>query len=1378
MRTETTYLLPVLFLLRFASSVEYSSGNESLVLGDEEISDACTFDKIPRNPYIHKSTYYIGAHAIVSLEQTLQEITKFSEYLSMTAGQKFDPPIKIEVIPHYFEGFFSALENEELDFIYANPSVYSCIGTQVGASALATVVKTLKVRDHTFELDVYGGVIATRSDNDEINNIEDLKDKIIGAGSIVDLMGGQMQFYEMLKAGMSFVNDPTQIVFTQDQVHIVRGILSGRFDAGFVRTAQIEQTTDENGAYIDPGLFKIIQPKIYVLDSGELFPFLHSTEILPEWAVASFPHVPSDVQKALEDGLLAFHEYAVVGNLLNECLEKNSTQYCMSLTPKQLYSNAPCDTTHELALLAAEASNASHISGFRPARSYFKLRTIQQEAGFLTRDDDHNWECIRPTNLFDGITCPTGYFRRWEREFLQGCQEVGLACDDNDEFDCFCKPCVKAFEVDVYKHNDGERDDHLQNFFGESLPGCKKMSICGTVQQGDSLTLRIYDNMQRDAANVTVINHAGDQARPLQVRSLDAPYLYEITVYDKIVQVQVLDIWVNGEPISQSPIRVVVEEKNCDAVYGTGSNRVPDAEGECVCAGNTYEMGNTCLDSTYFFLIIFAAVFIVLAVITSVYLGYKKQQSDSVWHVSVDELHFNEPPEVIGQGGFGVVILGQYRGTKVAVKRVLPPLSVRKAHSNRLPSEEPSIDVANTSSSNPSGTIKANDKKKLDNKQKGKNVKFGEQSNTGDIESQSKTNSKSGSNNDWERLMMMHNSDNDILKILESATASDHGSGDMFNTSMSMSRSNLLLRILPMCLRFDEHSRRVNEFVIEMRMLSRLRHPCITTVMGAVISPTVDPMLVMEFMEYGSLYDLLHNETMTLGGEIIIQIVRDVVQGIQFLHASKPPILHGDLKAKNILVDSRFRAKVADFGFSHFKNAQQRNILQGTPFYMAPEYLRRHSEYTTACDIYSCAMIIYEIYARSSPFEGEDPRKVLPKVCHPRLNKRPPIPESCPPKMVDLMKKCWSANPFFRPSAKDIDYVLVEMSAKDTEPLETARESIRDNLKRKPTSLYDVFPKHIADALNAGKKVEAESHEIVTIVFSDIVGFTTISEQSTPMKVSHMLDRLYQAFDMLADKHHIFKVETIGDAYMGVTNLDGSEYDTHVKQVAEYAQDAIRAASQILIDEEDPSLGYVQIRVGFNSGPVVSNVIGSLNPRYGLFGDTVNTASRMESSSMPGKIHCSYASAQLLMNQAPEIPLTMRGMIKIKGKGKMRTYWVGDENELNRSLQNLIVETKPVSEAENDQLSQRIDCDEDGALMRKDGRPTQGKDEDSSSHETHITHCMSVGDSPEDQDHFIHVHCVDDGEGTQKAQIQMDGTVNKIDLQVCTIPNIQHLYTS
>ena len=85
----------------------------------------------------------------------------------------------------------------------------------------------------------------------------------------------------------------------------------------------------------------------------------------------------------------------------------------------------------------------------------------------------------------------------------------------------------------------------------------------------------------------------------------------------------------------------------------------------------------------------------------------------------------------------------------------------------------------------------------------------------------------------------------------------------------------------------------------------------------------------MEYMENGSLYELLRNESFFMGGEIILQIVRDIAQGLRFLHSSKPPILHGDLKAKNILIDSRFRAKVCDFGLA----VKSKNDLSGTLYW-------------------------------------------------------------------------------------------------------------------------------------------------------------------------------------------------------------------------------------------------------------------------------------------------------------------------------------------------------------------------------------------------------------------------------------------------------------
>jgi len=239
-------------------------------------------------------------------------------------------------------------------------------------------------------------------------------------------------------------------------------------------------------------------------------------------------------------------------------------------------------------------------------------------------------------------------------------------------------------------------------------------------------------------------------------------------------------------------------------------------------------------------------------------------------------------------------------------------------------------------------------------------------------------------------------------------------------------------------------------------------------------------------------------------------------------------------------------------------------------------------------------------------------------------------------------------------------------TARTTFQKQNMNEKLQMHLSRTDNLLYSVFPKHVADALRNGQKVEPENHDLVTIFFSDIVGFTDISTKLDPLKISDMLDRLYHSFDALSDYHDVFKVETIGDAYMAVTNLAKKQPD-HCKRISEFAIDAIRVANQTLIDEDNPDLGFVNIRVGFHSGPVVSNVVGTRNPRYCLFGDTVNTASRMESNSEKNRIHCSEASAALLKEQCPKIRIFPRGTIEVKGKGEMQTYWVHTEGTSSSS---------------------------------------------------------------------------------------------------------------
>ncbi|CAK9297551.1 unnamed protein product [Gordionus sp. m RMFG-2023] len=218
-----------------------------------------------------------------------------------------------------------------------------------------------------------------------------------------------------------------------------------------------------------------------------------------------------------------------------------------------------------------------------------------------------------------------------------------------------------------------------------------------------------------------------------------------------------------------------------------------------------------------------------------------------------------------------------------------------------------------------------------------------------------------------------------------------------------------------------------------------------------------------------------------------------------------------------------------------------------------------------------------------------------------------------------------------------------------------------EEVKRTDQLLYQMIPKAVADRLRKGEPSvnTCEIFNAVSILFTDIANFNVICANISPMDVVTMLNTMYMTFDKIVSNHHVYKVETIADAYMIVSGAP-IVAEFHAQYLAEATFDILAACSKLI----DPfTKGNLQIRFGIHSGAVVAGVVGIKMPRYCLFGDTVNTASRMQSASEPLKIHISETTKKQL--EGFPYHVEKRGVIDIKGKGTMETYWL-----LNKTLAN------------------------------------------------------------------------------------------------------------
>ncbi|XP_068157470.1 atrial natriuretic peptide receptor 1 isoform X1 [Drosophila tropicalis] len=491
--------------------------------------------------------------------------------------------------------------------------------------------------------------------------------------------------------------------------------------------------------------------------------------------------------------------------------------------------------------------------------------------------------------------------------------------------------------------------------------------------------------------------------------------------------------------------------------------------------------------------------------------------------------------------------------------------------------------------------------------------------------------------------------------------------------------------------------------MLELKRMKDLQHDHLVKFYGACLDQRRS-FLLTEYCPKGSLQDILENEQFQLDWMFKLSLMHDIVRGMQFLHSSDIKS-HGNLKSSNCVVDSRFVLKITDFGLHSLRcirydmqnetencnsHAFWSKLLWTSPELLRLEH-RRAPEGTQKGDVYAFGVICHEIITRQGPFYlgkcayEKSPQEIveLVKGYHPQRQVKPFRPELEPngdtkADINGIIRRCWSEDPAERPDFnilksmirkfnKDnetgniVDNLLkrMELYANNLEELvEERTQDYHEEKKKCEKLLYQLLPQSVAAQLISGKPVVAETFDQVTIYFSDIVGFTAISAESTPMQVVQFLNDLYTCFDSIVENFDVYKVETIGDAYMVVSGLPLRNGNQHAREIARLALSLLEAVHNFRIHHRPED--RLKLRIGLHTGACVAGVVGLKMPRYCLFGDTVNTASRMESNGEALKIHISETTKNAL-DEFGTFLTTRRGYVPMKGKGEMLTYWLEGE---------------------------------------------------------------------------------------------------------------------
>ncbi len=475
--------------------------------------------------------------------------------------------------------------------------------------------------------------------------------------------------------------------------------------------------------------------------------------------------------------------------------------------------------------------------------------------------------------------------------------------------------------------------------------------------------------------------------------------------------------------------------------------------------------------------------------------------------------------------------------------------------------------------------------------------------------------------------------------------------------------------------------------LVELLDMSTCKDGNINHFVGVCIDAP-DCAILMAYNPKGSVQDVLADDTVTLTWDFKISMVNDIANGMRYLHSTNISS-HGRLSSSKCVVDGRWTCKISGHGLLGMRSIaiDDRELseyaLSQKKYWVAPEFLRMASppiQGSKAADVYSYGIITSEIVIRDIPYSENQPELDANETADQVLSGtnppyRPSIPSSkCPQNWRDMMQACWEEDPEARPTFHRILNMIKEINGGKLpnlidsmiNRLEAHTRTLEDRVAERSKELHaekskvevllnELLPRSVAEALKAGKNVKPEAFENMTLFFSDIVGFTNISARGTPMQVVVMLNNMYTAFDEVASHFDVYKVATIGDAYMVSSGVPIRNGDQHAHEIVAMSIGLLEASAAFPIPHMPGE--HLRMRVGIHTGPVVAGVAGLKMPRYLLFGDTVDIASKMESGGEAMRIHISDTTEDLIRKDGA-FEIILRGEMEVKGKGLINTYWV------------------------------------------------------------------------------------------------------------------------